>query len=304
MVRRIFFVLVILLAASKPVFSQELNCFVTLNTSSIQGSNKDVFTTLQNAIRDFMNNTVWTNNVFEANERIECNLMFNLTNEVSAGVYKCTISVQARRPVYGSSYNTVMLNYVDEEIQFKYVEFDPIEYSENTYQSNLSSLLAYYAYLIIGLDYDSFSLKGGTPYFQKADKIVYNAQSSGENGWKAAQSKERRNRYWLITNIMDDGFGPLREFNYTYHRLGLDVLESSIDKGRLVIREALLDLEPLFNEKPDLGMYYFQVVLDSKADEIVQIFSAAPQDDKSRIYALMVKIDPGNITKYAPLQGQ
>jgi hypothetical protein len=301
---RIIVFLILILTQIKPGYSQELSCVVTVNTTNIPGTNKDVFNTLQNAIRDFMNNTVWTNNVFEVNERIECNLLFNLTEEVSTGIYKGTLSIQARRPAYGSSYNTVMLNYLDKDIQFAYTEFDPLEYSENTYQSNLTSILAYYAYLVIGLDYDSFSSLGGTPYFQKADKIVYNAQSSGEAGWKAAQSKDRRNRYWLMNNIMDDGFQSLRQFNYTYHRLGLDVLENSIDKGRLIIKDALLELEKLYNEKPDPTMHYLQVVLDSKADEIVQIFSGAPPEDKSRIYALMVKIDPGNITKYESLQGQ
>jgi hypothetical protein len=304
MKRLTFLILVILLVISRLGFSQELNCSVTLNTSNIQGTNKDVFNTLQDAIRDFMNNTVWTNNVFEANERIDCNLLFNLTDEVSAGIYKGTLSIQARRPVYGTSYNTVMLNYRDEDIQFKYNEFDPLEFSENTFQSNLSSILAYYAYLIIGFDYDSFSLMGGTPYFEKVDKIVYNAQSSAEAGWKAAHSKDRKNRYWLINNIMNEGFVPLREFNYTYHRLGLDVLDNSIDKGRMVIKDAIIKLEKLYNDKPDPFMHYFQVVLDSKADEIVQLFSGAPPEDKSRIYAVMVKIDPGNINKYTPLMGQ
>jgi hypothetical protein len=304
MLKRLFIIGVLLLLFLKPSYNQELNCIISLNTSNIQGTNKDIFNTLQNAIRDFMNNTVWTNNVFEMNERIECNMLLNITSEVSSGVYKATLSIQARRPVYGSSYNSVLFNYLDKEVQFRYTEFDPLEFSENVFHSNLTSILAFYAYIVIGLDYDSFSLMGGTPYFQKADKIVYNAQSSGEDGWKASQSKERRNRYWLIYNIMDDGFSPLREFIYKYHRLGLDVLESSMEKGRLVISEALLALETLYNEKPDPSMYFFQVVLDSKNDEIVQIFTDAPQEEKNRIYNLMVKIDAGNMNKYEPLQGQ
>ncbi len=231
-------------------------------------------------------------------------VLVNFTNELSAGVYKGTLSIQANRPVYGSSYNTVLFNYIDKDIQFKYVEFDPMEFSENTFQSNLTSILAYYAYMIIGLDFDSFSSLGGTPYFQKVDKIVNNAQSSTDIGWKASNSKDRRNRYWLINNIMDEGFVPLREFYYTYHRLGLDVLDNNIENGRQVIKDAIIDLEELYKAKPDPFMHFLQVVLDSKGDEIVQLFSEAPQVDQSRIQAVMVKIDPGNINKYAPLLGR
>ena len=282
---------------------QELSCLVTINSSQIPGTNKEVFVTLQDAISDFMNSTTWTNNIFEVNERIECNFLFNIKEEVTTGVYNATLSVQARRPVYGTSYNTVMLNYFDEKVQFKYTEFDPLEFSENTHVNNLTSILAYYAYIIIGLDYDSFSMKGGLPYFQKADKVVYNAQSSADEGWKAFESDGRKNRYWLINNILDEGYEPLREFIYTYHRLGLDVLNSSIDRGRLVIKEAIIDLEQLYNDKPDPFMHFFQVVLQAKADEIVQIFSQAPQEDKLRIYNVMTKIDPANSSKYSSLQG-
>jgi hypothetical protein len=293
----VFFILV-----SGLTRSQELNCIVSINTEQLPGTNKDIFTTLETSIREFMNNTVWTNNVFELNERIECNLLFNISQEVTTGVYKGTLNVQARRPVFGSSYNTVLLNYMDQDIQFKYTEYDPLDFSETSHISNLTSILAYYAYLVLGLDYDSFSSKGGTPYFQKVEKIVMNAQSAGDPGWKAFESRERSNRYWLINNIMDEGFQPLREFNYSYHRLGLDVLDNSIDRGRLVIEESIIELEKLYNAKPDPFMHYLRVVIDSKADEIVQIFSQAPEANKSRVYNVMVKLDPSNVTKYAPLR--
>jgi hypothetical protein len=293
----------VLFAMTTFVGAQELNCVVSINTTQIQGTNKeDVFNTLETAIREFMNNTVWTNNVFEVNERIECNLLFNITKEVTAGVYKGTLNVQSRRPVYASSYNSVMLNYVDEEIQFKYTQYDPLVFSETSHLSNLTSILAYYAYVIIGLDYDSFSLDGGTPYFQKAEKIVNNAQSSADPGWKAFESRGRKNRYWLVNNILDEGYEPLRKFNYTYHRLGLDILDNSVDKGRRVIIDALTELERFYNNKPDPFMHYFQVVLDSKADEIIQVFSQAPAEDKKKVYNLMVKFDPANSAKYAPLK--
>lgn len=284
------------------VNSQELNCIVSVNTSQIQGTNKDIFFTLRDAIRDFMNNTTWTNHVFEINERIECTLMLNVKEEVTTGSYKASLNVQARRPVYGSSYNSVMLNYVDDEVNFKYTENDPLEFSETVHISNLTSVLAYYAYIIIGLDYDSYANEGGTPHFMKAEKIVTNAQSAADPGWKAFESRGRKNRYWLVTNILAADYSALREFNYKYHRLGLDVMEDALERGRLVIQESVIELERFYKAKPDPFMHYFQVVLDAKAEEIVQVFSEAQPADKTRIYSVMSTIDPANTSRYEPLK--
>ncbi len=292
----------VLLASFGSANAQELSCLVSVSASQIPGTNKEVFNTLRDAITDFMNNTAWTNNVFEVNERIECNLLFNIKEEITTGEYRATLNVQSRRPVYGTSYNTVMINYFDDNIRFKYTEFDPLEFSETTHLNNLTSVLAYYAYIIIGLDYDSFSLYGGSPYFQKAGKIAYNAQSASEEGWRAADGDGKNNRYRLINNILDEGFSPLRDFIYTYHRLGLDVLDKSIERGRMVIKESIMDLEKLYDNKPDPYMHFFQVVLQTKADEIVQTFAQAQQQDKQRIYNVMNSIDPANISKYASLK--
>ncbi len=295
-------ILIYLLLVICKGYSQELNCNISVNTSKIQGTNKQVFITLQKALSDFMNNTVWTNNVFEVNERIECNFLFNITEEKSTGSYVATLNIQSRRPVYASSYNTVMLNYVDNDIAFDYMENDPLEFSENTYISNLTSVLAYYAYIIIGLDYDSFSMEGGTPYFEKAEKIVNNAQSSGRAGWRASDSRGRTNRYWLINNILDQEYKPLREFNYKYQRLGLDMMDKTIEGGRMTIKESIVELEKFYNSKPDPFMHYFQVVMESKSDEITQIFSKASAEDKRRVLNIMVKIDPANLSKYEGLK--
>lgn len=300
-IRKIFTILV-LMAFFGLVNAQELSCLVSINSSQIPGTNKEIFNTLRDAITDFMNNTAWTNNVFEVNERIECNMMINIKEEITTGEYKASINVQSRRPVYGTSYNSVMLNYFDDDVRFKYTEFDPLEFSETTHLNNLTSILAFYAYIIIGLDYDSFSLYGGTPYFQKADKIAYNAQSASEIGWRASDGDGKSNKYRLITNIMDEGFSPLREFIYTYHRQGLDVMDNSIEKGRMVIKQAIIDLKKLYDDKPDPYMHFFQVEMQAKADEIVQTFSQAQQQDKQRIYNIMTSIDPANISKYAPLK--
>jgi hypothetical protein len=296
-----FSILVFTILGTGEIAAQELNCNVTINTTKIQGSNKDIFTTLRSAVADFMNNTVWTNSVFETNERIECTFLFNI-NTYQSDILEGSLQVQARRPIFGTSYNTVMLNYIDNDVHFKYLEFDPIEYAENSTPSDLSSLLAYYAYIIIGLDYDSYSLKGGSLYFQKADKIVNNAQSLSSSGWRASESRSRKNRYWLVNNIISEDYSTLRIFNYNYHRLGLDLMDQNIERGRGVIKDAVISLEKFVDAKPDPFLFYFQIVLDSKSDEIVQIFSQALAEDKRRIFDIMIKADPSNAAKYGPLK--
>jgi hypothetical protein len=302
-VRKIFNVFTFLaILGNGNIYCQELKCNISVNSSQIQGTNKSVFNTLSTAINDFVNNTVWTNNVIEVSERIECNMVINITEQPTTETFKGTIQVQSSRPIYGSAYNSVMFNYVDNNFDFKYREFDPLEFSENSHLSNLTSLLAFYSYIIIGLDFDSYSLKGGTPYFQKADKIVNNALSSSDPGWKAYEDKLRKNRYWLINNILSADYEPLRQFNYNYYRLGLDVMNQSVERGRLVIKDALIEFERFYDSKPDPFMHYLQVIVDSKADEFVQIFSQAPVEDKKKIFDIMVKIDPASPAKYAPLK--
>jgi hypothetical protein len=303
-VKKIFSILIIIVLLDNFILNcQELKCSISINSSQIQGTNKDVFNTLTSAVNDFMNNTIWTNNVFEVSERIECNMYINLTEQVTTETFKGTIQIQSNRPIFGSAYNSVMFNYMDNNFSIRYKEFDPLEFSESSYISNLTSILAYYAYIVIGLDFDSYSLKGGTPYFQKADKIVSNAQAGGELGWNMSDTKgERKNRYWLVNNILSPDYEPLRVFNYNYHRLGLDVMNQSVERGRLVIKNQVDELDRFYNSKPDPFLHYFLVLINTKGDEIVQIFSQAPVEDKKKIFTIMVKIDPANPSKYAPLK--
>ncbi len=284
------------------VYSQELNCNFSVNHSRLQGTNKQVFTTLEEAARDFLNNTVWTNHVYEANERIECNILLDIIEPVSTDEYKAKIQVQARRPVYGTSYNTVLINYIDNDVQFKYQEYDPINYSENSFLSNLSSVLSYYVYFIIGLDYDSYSLMGGTQYFQKAEKIVDNAQGSGFTGWKSGDSRQRRNRYWLTENMLDPDYRPIREFNYNFHRQGLDVMEKSLEQGRNEIFKSIEELKRFHDNKPDPFLGLLQVFVDSKSEEIVNIFESAPAEKKQKVLSVMLQVDPGGGNKYDKLK--
>jgi hypothetical protein len=281
--------------------AQELNCRVTVNSQQIQGTNKKVFTTLETALNEFMTNRVWTSNVFGIEERIECNIQITISEQSSSDEFTGTLNIQARRPVFNSSYNTVMFNDVDNSFTFKYVEFEPIEFSETTYKSELSSVMAYYAYIILGLDFDSFSLMGGTEFYKKAESIVNYAQSSTNKGWKAFDSKNNKNRYWLVKNMLDSKYEPVREFLYRYHIKGLDVLDSKPTEACAEIEEDLLLLQKVYREKPDPYLNPLQMIFDTKSDEIVNVFSEAFPDQKNRVYTIMKEIDMANSSTYEKL---
>jgi hypothetical protein len=288
--------LILFVAIPALLNGQELNCRIQVVSQQIQGTNKHIFESMQKDIYEFMNNRKWTENVFAMDERIECTIMINLTEQISSDEFKGTIQVQANRPVFNTNYNSVMLNYKDNDVQFRYVEFQPMEFSENTHLSNLTSMLAYYAYLIIGLDYDSFSPDGGTAFFQKAEKVVTNAQNAQEKGWKAYEGQ--KNRYWLVENILNAKYAPVREFYYRYHRMGMDVLAEKPADARTEIAEDLKLLQKVFREKPSPFMNYLQMVFDAKSDEFVNVFSESFPDEKTRAFNILKEIDPANSAKY------
>lgn len=278
--------------------AQELNCNVQISAQQIQGSNRQVFETMQRDIYEFMNNSVWTNHVYSYSERIECNILINLTDQLSADEFRGTIQVQLKRPVFNTTYNTTMLNLMDNNVQFRYVEFQPLEFDPGSHRSNLVSMLAYYAYVIIGFDYDSFSLEGGTEYFQIAEKIVMNAQNAPEAGWKPYDGSSNKNRYWLVKNILDKEYEGVRQFSYNYNLTGLDKMESTVTEARTNIAESLQLIQNVYRSRPDPYMYFLQVVLDSKSDELVNIFSEAFPEEKSRVILILTEIDPANKAKY------
>ncbi|MCE5347829.1 MAG: DUF4835 family protein [Bacteroidales bacterium] len=281
------------------IYSQELNCNVQVSAQSIQGSNREVYESMQRDIYEFLNNTIWTKHVFSYAERIDCNILINLTSQLSAGEFKGTIQVQLRRPVFNTTYNSTILNFIDNNFQFEYVEFQPLEFDPSTHRSNLVSVLAYYTYLILGFDYDSFSLMGGTEFFQMAEKIVSNAQNAPEAGWKPYDGSRNRNRYWLVKNLLDKEYEGVRQFIYDYNINGLDKMESKISEARLSIVESLKLLQEVYRKKPDPYMYLMQVVLESKSDELVNIFTPAFPEEKSRVIQILTEIDPSNKSKYA-----
>ncbi len=295
MIRR--FALLLLLVSPILLSGQELRCNVQVNSQKIQGTNRTVFQTLQTSIYEFMNNTSWTNHIYGFDERIECNILLNITEQIGSDEYKGTIQVQSRRPVFNSSYNTTMLNYLDNNLDFRYMEFDKIEFSESSHLSNLSSILAFYAYIILGIDYDSFSNLGGNEYFLKAEKIVTNAQVANEKGWKAYEGN-RKNRYWMIENFLNGKYQPLRETYYRYHRLGLDIMNEKSADGRAEIAECLTLLQKVYREKPDPYMFGLQLFFDAKNDELVNIFSESFPTEKARVVNILTEIDNANASKY------
>ena len=291
---RKFIIITGLLCSFIGLQAQELNCQVQVLSQQIPGSDKRVFESLQTAIYEFMNNRKWTNESFKLEERIDCSILINLTGKISTDEFVGTIQVQSRRPIFKTSYNSVLLNYSDQDFQFKYIENLPLDYNDNTFTTNLTSVLGFYANLIIGLDYDSFALNGGTPYLQKALGIVNSAQDASEAGWKAFESN--KNRYWIINNMLDASFVPLRECMYNYHRKGLDVMVDNKDGGRAVVAESIELLKKVHAAKP--LSFSTQLFFNAKSDEIINIFSGAFTDEKAKIVNILNEIDPTNSNKY------
>jgi hypothetical protein len=277
---------------------QELRCTVTINSDQVPGSNKELFNTLKQSIEEYVNTMRWTNMTFQEKERIECSMLL-VVKSVQDNVFTCEFTCQSRRPVFGSSYYTPLLNIKDNNFIFTYQEYDRLDYQQHTFTTNLTALLAYYSYLIIGHDMDSFSKLGGTPYFQSCESIVNSAQSASldnaeAEGWKAFASN--RNRYALISNIMDEAFKKYRLFYYEYHRHGLDEMVNNVANGRARIAKEMPALKEAYNARP--GTYVINTFLDAKSDELVNIFEKGTTEEKKQVYELLMDIDPTRQTTY------
>ena len=288
-----FFTLFFLLISGYS-WAQELNCTVSVISPSIQNTEKRIFETLQKDIREFMNSTRWTNDVFALEERIECSILITVGERISNDRFKATMQVQSSRPAYMTSYNTVMLNVNDQDFTFQYVENQPLQFQENQTVSNLTSVLAFYAYMIVGVDYDSFSPKGGEPHYQKALQIVNNSQNATERGWKAFEGS--KNRYWLIENMLNARYEEFRGVMYKYHREGLDVMQSDINTGRQAITECLKPLKTIRMDQPN--SYLMTVFFTAKVDEMINIFKEAFPDVKTKAANDLMQMDPANANKY------
>lgn len=276
--------------------AQELNCQVTVNFNKIGGADQQFYQSMENTIREFMNTRKWTNDVFQEQERIVSSITIMLDERVSTNLFKATVQIQSSRPVFNSGYNSILVNHTDPDWTFEFVEFQPLEFNENTHLNNLSSLLAYYAYIILGFDYDSFSMLGGTEYFQRAQQIVINAQNAPEPGWR--QNQNLRNRYWLTENLLNQSFKPFREGLYVYHRQGLDVMSKpdNMIEARKKTTEAISKMHQVHKSKP--GSMLQQVYLGGKMSELVGIYSKAQPAEKSAVVTMLSDIDPSNLLQY------
>lgn len=278
--------------------AQELNCQVSIITDSrleITSVEKEIFEQLKQTMFELMNNTKWTKDKFKVEERINCQIQLQINSIPTPGTYSGSLQVQSSRPVFNGSYNTTLFNFQDDDIEFSYSRNAILIYAPNQFRDNLTSILAFYAYYIIGMDYDSFSLKGGTPYFTEAQQIVSNAQGSGGKGWKSNE-QGKRNRYWLVDNIQQQLFEPLRECLYEYHRKGMDMLYDNKEVGRSNIYTALNKLSKVSATRPNsINVLNFA---QSKLLELKELYRDAKPEEKTDVVTVLKRIDPTNSSKY------
>jgi hypothetical protein len=274
--------------------AQEFFASVQVSAPQLQQANREKFQELRQGLYEFVNERRWTNFSFTRNERIECTIAITITEEISSDEFRGRINLVLRRPVFGSSYNTTMFNYLDNNFDFQWQAGQPIEYQDNTFGSNLTATIAYYIYIFLGLDFDSFQMMGGSPYFEKAQGIVNLAQGAREPGWKSFEGM--RNRYWLAENLNNSAYANVRRFWYQYHRLGLDLMQDNIERGRQGVMNALETLQRAHRERPNL--FIMQLVLDAKRDEFINIFSEGSAQDKTRAVNILKEIDPSKANDY------
>jgi hypothetical protein len=297
-------ILLILTVAVLPfmIQAQELNARVSINAGRVSSqTDKKVFSTLQNTITTFLNNRKWTNETFQANEKINCNFLLNILEAQPGNIYKATLTVQAARPVFNTNYETPLINFQDDGVTFRYVEFQPFEFNDNRVSgsdplvSNLSAVFGYYVYMILGLDFNSFALRGGDPYFQKAQNIVNNAPEGRDiTGWKAFDGL--RNRYWLVENLVNNRYNTVHDAMYSYYRLGMDNMYENETEGRTAILNTLSLLNSLNNDIGNTMIIPF--FLQGKSQELIKVFKKATPDEKQKAREILQKIDIANSNTY------
>ena len=281
--------------------AQELNCQVNIvvdNKVEVSSTEQEIINQMKQSITEIMNNTAWTKDKFKLEERINCNLLIQIREIPATGAYRGDIQVSSVRPAFNSSYNSTIFNFQDENFQASFSRGAVLNYVPNQYRDNLTSILAFYAYFIIGMDYDSFSLKGGTPYFQEAQQIVTLAQTGGAAGWKSSESS-KRNRFYLVDNMLQPVFEPFRVCLYQYHRLGIDQLYEKKAEGKRAIMASLNLLSPIMATRPNtvnVVSYLF-----AKTTEFKNIFSDSELKEKQDLVNLLKKLDPANATRYATI---
>ena len=282
------------LLSIKALQAQELQCEVRVNSNKVAGSDKTIYQNLQTSLYEFINNTKFTEINFRQAEKIECSMLVDVTNR-EGNYFTAEINLALRRPVYKSNYSTPMFNYIDRRFYFEYMDGQPLDFNPNTYISNLTSTIGFYVYLFLGLDFDSFSPFGGDPFFAIAETIANAApQEAGtENGWN---STGRQNRYAIISEINNQTYRPLRQFIYDYNRLGLDMMAENPQQGREAILAALTNLQNIY-ERNSMS-YFLQLLIESKRDEIIQVFSQGEMKIRTEASNIMKTIDPSQSSRY------
>lgn len=294
---RFFWLISCLVAALSSLQAQEVKATVTIQTPNLRLVDPRTFKVLETNLREFINGRKWTDDNFKPEERLDCSFLITIMNEISSSRFSAQITVQSNRPVFNSSYRTTLLNYQDKSFEFEYVEGQNIDFNENNYTSDLSSVVAYYVYMMLGMDYDSFAMQGGTPFFQKAQDVVNAAQNkSPDKSWQPQGSV--RNRYWLVENILNAKFRNYRQATYLYHRLGLDEMYKDPNNARTSMAGAISMIEKVRLENP-MSMLS-DLFLTAKSDEIVSAFSdkQVPPTDKMKVYNAMVSLDAANKSTY------
>lgn len=302
MYSRFLFIAVAFSFLSTAVNAQELQARVSVSAARVNSTvDKKIFVTLQTQLNNILNNRKWTTDQFQQNEKIECSFLLNIESILETNVYKATLSVQAARPVFNTSYQTALVNYIDADIAFKYVEFQPVEFNESRVQgtdalaANLPAIFAYYAYMIIGLDYDSFAPKGGEAYFRKAQNIVNNApEGRNVNGWRVFDGS--RNRYWLNENLINSRYNQVHDIIYTYYRSGLDKLLDAEAEARTNALQALIQLQA-FN-KENANTMILQFLLQGKMQELIGIFKKGTPEQKAKAVDILSELDVVNASRY------
>lgn len=292
--RKLFFIFIVLWAFNKGN-AQELNATVNILLPQQVQSSPELFATMKTDFTEFLNSRKWSKDNWNNNEKIDCSFQITIEQQVDARSFKGSIQVTSSRPVYNSDYKTAVLNVNDRDFEFQYQENTMMQWSADQHRDNLTSVLAFYANLILAMDYDSFSMEGGTDYYLICQTIVNNAQNAAEPGWRSNE-RGRQNRYWLIENILSQTFKPIRECLYNYHRKGIDRLYSDVPGARQAIANSLQELKSVHRVKP--SSYNMQIFFYAKGDEIVNIFKPAPSEEKQPVVDLCKLIDPGNIAKY------
>ena len=294
---RSFFLLTVLFFSLTGI-AQELNCRVIVNSSQIQSSNTQLFNTMETAISEYLNNTKWTNKNYKPQEKIQCAITLNILEQPSSNEFRGNIQVQISRPVFNSTYKTATLNFKDDDLSFSYNEFQPLIYNENSFDSNLVSILTFYAYTILGIDADTFVLNGGQEYHKKAENVVNQAQQGGFSGWNRIDGNTTR--YQLNENILSPAFQGYRIALYDYHLNGLDKMTDNKKEAKEVISKAVLKMQDLYNRR--VNAFLLRVFMDTKSDEIVDIFSAGPRINTTNLKEALLRIYPSYTTKWEKIK--